>query len=121
MLLVPIQDAVPGAAAPGVGRLRRAESDTTLLHERAPGSWSGELVTYLFVQSGGTKRRVPFTSRVTVEADPGSGAVRASISAAEELSEIALDPIVGFTSPASAGRGTSVRLQEQLALTAEDA
>jgi hypothetical protein len=121
MLLVPIRDTALTADTPGLGRLRRAESDTTLLHEQAPGVWSGELVTYLFVQSSGIKRRVPFTTRVTVATNPESGAVSATISAAAQLQEIALAPVAGFTSPSGAGSGTSVRLQEQLVLTPEDA
>ncbi len=55
------------ASAP---QLRRAESDTILLHSSEPGLWEGRLVTYLFIEHDGEISRIPAQTDITLRMNP---------------------------------------------------
>jgi hypothetical protein len=75
-------------------RLRRAESDTTLLEQRAPGVWSGVLMTYLFIEHGGDRRRVLTQSKVSVRGPLEASGAQATVEilASSETGDLMLRP-----------------------------
>jgi hypothetical protein len=100
-------------------QLRRAESDTTLLHESEPGIWTGRLVTYLFIEQDGQMRRVPAQTEITLEMtqDQRTAQARVVLDGTIPRAVQNLDEIPG-TVRVTTDEGLSLQLEDRVTLRA---
>lgn len=117
LMVTPLNTQGSPEQAPSSPQLRRAESDTTLLRESEPGVWTGQLVTYLFIEHGDDMLRVPAQTGVTLQiAEDGHSA-----HAAVEIAATIANTLVNLTDVKGIARtvtddGLSLKLYDRVLL-----
>lgn len=119
LVVTPLDTHESTGQSPSTPQLRRAESDTTFLRESEPGVWTGDLVTYLFIEHHGQMRRVPARTEIRLQMNQDDRTGHANV----ELTGIIprglrnLDDVAG-TARVNTGEGTALHLKDRVTLRA---